>query len=259
MPVTLKCVPVFVNLGGCCTSHTSPQQQPRADDESAALPQCAQPNESAAAQNASGAGEVTDLAASPSDASLSPVRRPSSASEAPPPESSRTTGHTTTSFATDPLPGAAAALPAASPADARAEAPHSGALNGEAAAGDEPRRDTSALTSAAADTCGDSAAPPAHSHELQSGCVSMQLERTGALLSSMDLAASMRQKHGWSAPWLPGLWLMPDGSLFGAGDASCSLLLALQLYFEKEAGVEWRCPVGVASAERARAPRRRCM
>jgi hypothetical protein len=80
--------------------------------------------------------------------------------------------------------------------------------------------------------------------------------QSGALLSRMDLKASMRQRHGWSAPWLPGLWLMPDGSLFGHSDASSSLLLALQLFFEKESGVEWQCPVGVVSAQRAWVQRR---
>jgi hypothetical protein len=71
------------------------------------------------------------------------------------------------------------------------------------------------------------------------------------LLSSMDLKTAMQQKHGWSAPWLPGLWLMPDG-----GSAATSLLLALQLYYEKEGGVEWRCPRGEASAAAAASRRR---
>jgi hypothetical protein len=83
------------------------------------------------------------------------------------------------------------------------------------------------------------------------------LGQSGTLLSSMDLKASMRQRHGWSAPWLPGLWLMPDGSLFGNSDVFSSLLLSLQLFFEKESGIEWQCPVGVVSAEHAWAQHRR--
>ena len=66
----------------------------------------------------------------------------------------------------------------------------------------------------------------------------------------------MKQRHGWSAPWLPGLWLMPDGSRFGDASAPNSLLLSLQLYFEKEAGVQWKCPHGIACAEGLRAQRR---
>lgn len=77
-----------------------------------------------------------------------------------------------------------------------------------------------------------------------------------SLLTAMDLSESMRQRHGWSVPWLPGLWLMPDGTRFGDGNAASSLLLSLQLYYEKESGVEWRCPQGVASASRARARHR---
>jgi hypothetical protein len=51
----------------------------------------------------------------------------------------------------------------------------------------------------------------------------------------IDLSTSMKQRHGWSAPWLPGLWLMPDGALFGEQPAPSSLLMSLQLYFEKGA------------------------
>jgi hypothetical protein len=77
-----------------------------------------------------------------------------------------------------------------------------------------------------------------------------------SLLTQMDLSESMRQRHGWSVPWLPGLWLMPDGTRFGDGNAASSLLLSLQLYYEKESGVEWQCPQGVMSASHARSQRR---
>lgn len=76
------------------------------------------------------------------------------------------------------------------------------------------------------------------------------------MMSAADLSESMRQRHGWSAPWLPGLWRMPDSSTFGNRDAHSSLLLSLQLYFEKETGIDWKCPQGVASAQRALAARR---
>ena len=53
-------------------------------------------------------------------------------------------------------------------------------------------------------------------------------------MQSMNLQQSMRERHGWSAPWLPGLWLMPDGSVFHP--AQSSLLVSLQMYFERGVG-----------------------
>jgi hypothetical protein len=53
------------------------------------------------------------------------------------------------------------------------------------------------------------------------------------LVPVVDLRTAMRERHGWSVPWLPGLWRMPDGQVFGHRPGQSSLLMALQLYFEK--------------------------
>lgn len=44
---------------------------------------------------------------------------------------------------------------------------------------------------------------------------------------------SMLERHGWSAPWLPGLWKLPNGDLFDVQNSQTSLLISLQLCFEK--------------------------
>jgi hypothetical protein len=59
------------------------------------------------------------------------------------------------------------------------------------------------------------------------------LDRSRELVQSMDLKQSMLVRHGWSAPWLPGLWKMPDGNVFDLHPAQSSLLMSLQLYFER--------------------------
>lgn len=71
------------------------------------------------------------------------------------------------------------------------------------------------------------AAAPSASHSM-----SASLARSSTIVPEIDLAASRKQRHGWSAPWLPGLWLMPDGGLFGELPAPSSLLMSLQLRFE---------------------------
>ena len=99
---------------------------------------------------------------------------------------------------------------------------------------------------ASTSTNADSAALPAANASAVSGTLSQMRassDMTGLLSSMGALTTSLKQKHGWSAPWLPGLWLMPDGTKFGESeDAAQSLLMPLQLYYEKEGGVSWRCP-----------------
>jgi hypothetical protein len=62
--------------------------------------------------------------------------------------------------------------------------------------------------------------------------MSQSIARSCSIVPEIDLSVSMKQRHGWSAPWLPGLWLMPDGSLFGDLTAPSSLLMSLQFFFE---------------------------
>lgn len=63
--------------------------------------------------------------------------------------------------------------------------------------------------------------------------------RSSSLLSrstsvrGIDLKRSMLERHGWSAPWLPGHWKLPNGDLFDVQASQTSLLISLQLYFEK--------------------------
>eukprot|EP00892_Ulva_mutabilis_P002766 jgi/Ulvmu1/12490/UM009_0143.1 len=61
-------------------------------------------------------------------------------------------------------------------------------------------------------------------------------------VKGIDLKRSMLERHGWSAPWLPGLWKLPNGDLFDVAASQTSLLISLQLCFEKETDVPWRCP-----------------
>lgn len=52
-------------------------------------------------------------------------------------------------------------------------------------------------------------------------------------VKGIDLKTSILERHGWSAPWLPGLWKLPNGELFDVQGSQTSLLISLQLFFEK--------------------------